>query len=150
MMLRWIPQWYELDWTVVVGDIDWFILSHDTFANGIFHDEEDYPATKIKITSITHPILGDIRGIIPIGLDYTIYLSNGDILTVNAEEKPGQIYDSKYKVDDWTFAIGVEVLEENGRLPHYEHEYERVIARENRRNRYKALLGITTTPWDRG
>ncbi len=83
-------------------------------------------------------------------MDYTIYLSNGDILTVNAEEEPGQIYDSKYKVDDWIFAIGVEVLEENGRLPHYEHEYERVIACENRRNRYKALLGITNAPWDRG
>ena len=41
MMLRWIPQWYELDWTVVVGDIDWFILSHDAFVNGMFHDEED-------------------------------------------------------------------------------------------------------------
>ena len=53
-MLRWIPQWYELDWTVVVGDIDWFILSQDTFVNGMFHDEEDYPATKIKITSMNH------------------------------------------------------------------------------------------------
>jgi len=27
MTLRWIPQWYELDWTIVVGDTDWFILS---------------------------------------------------------------------------------------------------------------------------
>ena len=51
MKLRWIPQWYELDWTVVVGDIDWFILSQDRFINGFVHDEDD--ATKLKIKSIT-------------------------------------------------------------------------------------------------
>lgn len=148
MKLRWIPQWYELDWTVVVGDIDWFILSQDRFINGFVHDEDD--ATKLKIKSITHPVLGDVRGIITIGLDYTIYLCNGEILTINAEEEPGKIYESKYKVDDWTFVVGVEVLEEKGRLPRYEHEYERVVARESDINRYKTLLGIPTAPWDRG
>ena len=40
MTLRWIPQWYELDWTIVVGDTDWFILSDEMFNNGIVHDEE--------------------------------------------------------------------------------------------------------------
>jgi len=72
MTLRWIPQWYELDWTIVVGDTDWFILSDEMFNNGIVHDEESITATKLKIQSITHPVLGDIKGIIAIGLDYTI------------------------------------------------------------------------------
>jgi hypothetical protein len=147
MTLRWIPQWYELDWTIVVGDTDWFILSDEMFNNGIVHDEESITATKLKIQSITHPVLGDIKGIIAIGLDYTIYLANGELLTVNAEEEPGKIYESEYKVDNWTFEVSVQVLDDKGRLPCYEHDYERVIANERRIDRYKALLGITTAPW---
>ena len=41
----------------------------------------------------------DIR-IIAIGLDYTIYLSDGTVLEVNAEEEPGKIYDSSLVIND--------------------------------------------------
>ncbi len=46
---------------------------------------------RTEIISIDHIQLGRIKGIIAIGLDYTIYLWEGEVLYVNAEENPGKI-----------------------------------------------------------
>jgi hypothetical protein len=42
MILTWEPCWYELDQTIIVGDIDYFYFDRDerTFANG-FPSSED-------------------------------------------------------------------------------------------------------------
>lgn len=58
---------------------------------------------KAEILKITHPELGAIKGIITIGLDYSIYLSDGNVIIVNAEETPGKIYDSRYVISGWSF-----------------------------------------------
>lgn len=76
MIVKWEPYWYELDQCIVVGDIDFFYLRKDNlyFANGL--NSECYEReVKAEILKITHPELGDIRGIITIGLDYTEQIS---------------------------------------------------------------------------
>lgn len=158
-ILKWIPEWYELDWNIIVGDIDLFTLKGDCFLNGFMREEEASDTVRLKILSITHPVLGALKGIVAIGLDYTVYLSDGRILTVNAEEEPGHIYDTSLVIDDWTCEVKASILEEGLRLPVYnddnddaepERELERCAAREEKIVRYKKLLGLTEAPWDKG
>lgn len=42
MIVKWEPGWYELDQTVVVGDIDLFYLTDDNryFSNGLLSPEK--------------------------------------------------------------------------------------------------------------
>ncbi len=87
VIVKWIPQWYELDRSIVV---------------------------KAKILSINHLELGDIKGIITIGLDYSIYLSDGSIIIVNAEESPGDIENSKHVVREWEFDVQINIIEKTG------------------------------------
>lgn len=101
MIVKWEPDWYELDQCIVVGDIDFFYLRKDNlyFANGL--NPKLYECeVKAEILKITHPELGNIRGIITIGLDYSIYLGDGTVMIVNAEENPGKIYNSQYVVSE--------------------------------------------------
>lgn len=93
MTVKWEPYWYELDQSVVVGDIDLFYLSKDglSLMNGAVRKDDREVGARIE--RITHPELGEVRGIITIGLDYTIYLSDGTALLVDAEESPGKLYD---------------------------------------------------------
>lgn len=151
MILKWTPFWYELDETIIVGDVDWFcITDKGTFKNGCYSANEVYPAAKMEIVRITHPVLGDIKGIVTIGLDYTIYLNSGETIIVNAEEEPGKIYDTDYLVNEWSFDVLVNVIEEGSiTIPLYSG-IDRIIESEKRRCRYKSLLGIETASWDKG
>ena len=79
-----------------------------------------------------------------IGLDYTIYLADGTVLEVNAEEQPGKIYDSSVLVDDWTFDVEVALVDEADSPEHDKKETLKDAA-----SRYKILLGITEAPWER-
>ena len=153
MIVRWKPQWYELDQSIVVGDVDLFYLSKDMlyFAND-FADDNDCEV-KAKILSINHLELGDIKGIITIGLDYSIYLSDGNILIVNAEESPGDIENSRYFIREWDFDVQVSIIEKTGlsskeRLKMLDSVEEKVL-RQERIKRYKALLDLTEADWDR-
>lgn len=153
MIVRWKPQWYELDQSIVVGDVDLFYLSKDMlyFAND-FADANDCEV-KAKILSINHLELGDIKGIITIGLDYSIYLSDGNILIVNAEESPGDIENSKYFIREWDFDVQISIIEKTGlsskeRLKMLDSVEEKVL-RQERIKRYKALLELTEADWDR-
>ena len=103
MIVKWKPAWYELDQSIVVGDIDLFYLSGDYlyFWNDLIRDNDC--EVKAEILSISHSELGDIKGIITIGLDYSIYLSNGSEIIVNAEESPGDIVNSECVVREWDF-----------------------------------------------
>lgn len=146
MNLIWTPFWYELDQCIVVGDIDYFFLSKDKthFLNG-GSSEDDYEI-RAEIMSIKHKILGNLKGIITIGLDYTFYLANGERLQVNAEETPGKIYDSQYSIEDWGFDVVVKIYEETGmsskqRLNTMNRNELKVLSQKRTEN-YKELLNI--------
>ncbi|MCH5270351.1 MAG: hypothetical protein J1E83_06330 [Lachnospiraceae bacterium] len=152
VIVRWKPQWYELDQSIVVGDVDLFYLSKDMlyFANG-FADDNDCEV-KAKVLSINHLELGDIKGIITLGLDYSIYLSNGNIIIVNAEESPGTIENSKYVVREWGFEVQINIIEKTGlsskeRLKMLGSNEKKVLQQECIK-RYKALLDLAEADWD--
>ncbi len=147
MILKWTAAWYELDQTIVVGDKAWFYLPSDENKHSFFSDlyqSNSFIRKRLEIMRITHPLLGDVWGIVTIGLDYTIYLSDGTVLEVNAEEHPGQIYDSSVVIDDWTFDVEVNVLDEADMPENVKPETLKEAA-----SRYKALLGITEASWER-
>ena len=62
------------------------------------------------------------------------------MLEVNAEEEPGQIYNSSLVIDDWAFDVQVRVLNEADDIPE-----DRTLKDAIRR--YKALLGLTDASW---
>ena len=143
MILKWTAAWYELDQTIIVGDKDWFYLlkceNSLSFANGLGYGCDIQK--KLEIVRIKHPILGDVRGIVTIGLDYTVYLMNGVFMIVNAEEHPGKIRDSSIVIDNWSFDVEVNVLDETANLMEGKTLNEAV-------RRYKSLLGLTEASWE--
>ena len=158
MNIKWEPYWYELDQSIVIGDIDLFYLTKDNcyFSYGL--SSENYECeVKAEILKITHPELGDIKGIITIGLDYSIYLSDGNVIIVNAEENPGKIYDSQYVVSGWSFDVQINIIEKTVRkVTEINNEQEALSVneqkaqRQERIKRYKNLLGISKADWDKG
>ena len=143
MILKWTAAWYELDQTIIVGDKDWFYLSSDEKNHSFFNElyqSNSFIHKKLEIEKVIHPVLGDVRGIVAIGLDYTIYLTDGTVLEVNAEEEPGQIYNSSLIIDDWTFDVEVSILDEAYDIPE-----DRTL--QDAARRYKALLGLTEASW---
>ena len=147
MVLKWSAAWYEQDQTIIVGDKAWFCLPSDEKNHSFitdFYQRNSFIRKKLKIKKITHPVLGNVRGIVTIGLDYTIYLADGTMLEVNAEEQPGQIYDSSVVIDDWTFDVEVALIDEAD-----SPEYDKKETLKDSVRRYKELLGITEAPWER-
>ena len=157
MNIKWEPYWYELDQSIVIGDIDLFYLTKDNcyFSYGL--SSENYECeVKAEILKITHPELGDIKGIITIGLDYSIYLSDGNVIIVNAEENPGKIYNSQYVVNGWNFDVQINIIEKTVRtVTEINNEQETLSVneqkaqRQERIKRYKNLLGISKADWDK-
>ena len=149
MILKWTAAWYEEDQTVIVGEKGWFSLPKDDnscfYTGGSFPDREKWQ--KMEIIRITHSVLGDVKGIVTIGLDYTIYLMNGTILEVNAEEHPGEIYDSPLVINDWTFDVEVKLLDNTEDAESTEHNSRK--KRKAFADQCKALLGISEAPWER-
>ena len=96
--------------------------------------------------------IGEIRGVITIGLDYSIYLSDGTEIIVNAEENPGKIYNSQYVVSKWCFDVQIHIIEKTGltaieRQRMYNHNEQKKLWQERIR-RYKALLGLSKADWE--
>ncbi|MBQ8959833.1 MAG: hypothetical protein IJ071_01250 [Ruminococcus sp.] len=147
MILTWKASWYELDQTIIVGDKDWFYLLSDDTDHSFFSDlyqSNSFIRKELRIERITHPILGDVRGIVTIGLDYTIYLADGRVLEVNAEEDPGHIYDPSVVIDNWTFDVEVTFINEKDLAGNVKKR-----SLKDTVSRYKVLLGITEAPWER-
>ena len=153
MDLKWKANWYELDQAIVVGDIDYFYLTKD---NNFFASDLDslneLRVVKAKIQKITHPELGDVKGIITFGLSYKIYLADGNEITVDAEERPGAIEHSTdtYIVNQWIFDIQIDLIEE---LQMTKEDYINAAKANKQRltetkKKYKELLGLTEVPWD--
>jgi len=147
MILTWEPNWYELDQTVIVGDIDYFYLDKDekTFANDFTSSEDK--EVRGEIIKITHRELGELLGVLTIGLSYKFFLKDGKSIQVDAEENIGQIeYPNDIKVNDWLFNVKLNVLEVTG-LSSQERtkrtmKPERLKLEKERKERYKRLLNI--------
>ncbi len=126
----WVPGWYELDPSLEVGLADEFafwrvvpdhllgpvaLVLYNTLWN-----PEDAVVAHGTISAIRHPELGEIRKVDTRGLDYTITLTDGTEVLVNAEEEPGKLYErgggdwakSSRLVSDWRFIVEFAVLME--------------------------------------
>jgi hypothetical protein len=115
MIVQWIPCWYDLDPTLIVGDQGYFYLTKDmrNLATALSSDDEHEVIA--SVVSITHSELVNVKAIDCNGLDYFIYYDNGKILTVCSEENPGMIHKGEFKfLNDWTFKIEIELLEDTG------------------------------------
>ena len=113
----WIPAWYELDPSIVVGVAEEFVF-HQTAANEALKfysgaKENDAVKATGTISAIKHNVLGDIESVDAQGLDYTLVLQDGRRLLVNAEENPGLVYEwvddswqpSDMVITDWTLTV---------------------------------------------
>lgn len=145
-------QWYELDQCMVVGDVDFFYLTNEqSFAK--FITEPDVYEVKAEIVSINHAQLGKIRGIITLGLDYTIYLWDGRVLSVDAEEQPGKVYNDGFDIKEWKFDIEMKIIEKTGLTANERISMttpdERKILHNQRIKNYKRLLGISYAEWEK-
>ena len=77
-------------------------------------------------------------------MDYAIYLDDGNIIIVNAEESPGDFESSEYIVNEWGFDVDINIIEKTGltsieRLKMLGHN-EMKVREQERIRRYKALL----------
>ena len=113
----WIPAWYELDPSIVVGVTEEFVF-HKTAAYEALKfysgaKENDAVKATGTISAIKHNVLGDIESVDAQGLDYTLVLQDGRRLLVNAEENPGLVYEwvddswqpSDMVITDWTLTV---------------------------------------------
>jgi hypothetical protein len=96
---KYLINFYELDSPIAVNITGtWSAIVR----NGvIMMNTNDDASTLLRATvlEISHPKLGNIRGLDTEGLDYTIALENGNILKLEAEETPGLLYDCNEKLD---------------------------------------------------
>lgn len=149
MIIEWIPNWYEADQCIVMGDEDLFYLTYD---NRFADFDKDAYEIRAEIISIKHPQIGSIKGIITIGLDYTIYLCDGRVLEVNAEEYPGEIYNEKIDIKEWKIDVEINVVERTGLTLGERMQMMSPKERKTRHNqtvdKYKRLLDISYAEWD--
>lgn len=114
----WMPGWYELDQTLVVGERQkfWFFQSpppecqqlgeHVDF---VFFNQLDSTRNCVvryaRILEMHHPQLGPLLRVDTDGLDYIFFPVDGEELVVNAEETPGSVYDSNLSVENWSVFV---------------------------------------------
>ena len=150
MIVEWIPSWYELDQCIVAGDVDLFYLSNENCFVDDFNRDAD--EVRAEILTINHKQLGRIKGIITIGLDYTIYLWDGRVLNVNAEEDPGKIYNDSINIEVWKFDVEVNIVERTGftlgERVQIMTPTERKALHNQLIEKYKRLLDISYAEWD--
>jgi len=144
MIIKWSPFWYALDQSIVIGDIDYFYIQKDwkDFANGGVSKQDH--EVEAEIISISHGVLGGIKGVLTEGLDYLVFLKNGEIVEVNAEEQPGVVSNGPTNIMYWSMEVELHILKKTGltsqdridRLTRAEIEE----ANRERQARYKHLL----------
>lgn len=151
LKLNWEPYWYDLDQTVIVGDKDFFYINNNGkgFANGfVSNDDKEVLGEVVKIT---HSELGELLGILSIGLSYKFFFEDGTFIQVDSEQEPGYIEHrttSKLNVSNWFFKVELNVLEETGfssqkRLDSLQKTETNKLKKE-REERYKRLLNINS------
>lgn len=110
----WVPGWYELDQTLVLGQRQklWFFITppHDLSLDGpspdyVFFNQLDSTTNCqirfARVTEMVHPKIGPLQRIDTDGCDYLFFPVDGQEIVVNAEEEPGQTYDDNLNVDQW-------------------------------------------------
>jgi hypothetical protein len=126
----WVPGWYELDPPLEVGQTGEFAFWHVVpdhlrgpepmvIYNTLWRPE-DAVVARGTITALRHPELGEIQKVDTRGLDYTITMSDGTQLLINAEEEPGQAYErvggewvrSSRVITTWRFVLEFAALSE--------------------------------------
>ncbi len=117
----WVPGWHRLDQSVELGQSGrfWFHASQSGLTNSV---DQPGPATlsffncldsaerqsevrSAKVIGIWHPELGALQRIDTAGLDYAFWTAAGEELIVNAEETPGEIYDTDLKIGQWEVEV---------------------------------------------
>lgn len=150
MFVEWTPKWYELDQCIVVGDVDLFYFSNEKCFSDDFN--RDAYEVRAEIISINHTQLGKIKGIITIGLDYTIYLWDGRVLYVNAEENPGKIENEAIDIKEWKMDVEIKLVERTGFTLGERVQIMNPTEKKSLHNqlveKYKRLLGISYAEWD--
>lgn len=113
----WIPGWYELDQTLVLGERQkyWFFQDPPEampLAKEVelaFYNQLDSTRNCVvryaRIVEMYHPVLGPLLKIDTDGLDYIFFPVEGEEVVVNAEEEPGSIYDGDHSINDWTVMV---------------------------------------------
>ncbi|MDB5300808.1 MAG: hypothetical protein JWO87_2471 [Phycisphaerales bacterium] len=117
----WFPYWYELDQSISVGqvaDFDFFKdppgnVAHDgrrVFYHGNWQEKYRhlFEKRRLRILGIRHPTLGPIQSIDTFGMDYTFTMTDGRVRKVEAEGKPGSVYDHPEPIADWRIYVEVE------------------------------------------
>ena len=113
----WSPGWYKLDQSLIVGQRQkfWFFAKPPSdddqpFVDFMFFNQMTTSANaQIRyavVRDIEHAELGPLQRVDTEGLDYIFYPVDGTGYVVNAEEKPGAIYDEKELViNDWSVIV---------------------------------------------
>ena len=143
LTVSWIPGWYELDQTVVVGQRDFFYFYHQdqipvVGGQRFFYFQKDgtrplategvvpqelvfangrYDSdfeVRATITRIYNSVFGEIRGILADGLDYRVVTADGRAFKVEAEEDPGLVYALGRHLQDQHFIVHLADVERTG------------------------------------
>ncbi|PSL41026.1 hypothetical protein B0H99_103160 [Planomicrobium soli] len=145
MRITWRPEWYGLDQTVIVGDIDYFYLSknENAFAKG--DASEENKKVYAEIIKIVHRELDEVKGLYTEELSYRIFLDHNSFIQVDAEENVGEVeYPLGCKIRDWEFEIELRIhkIFENSSLDCMNMCTEEALlaAKTQRAEKYKRLL----------
>ena len=121
----WVPGWYELDQTLVLSERQklWFfqtppaeLETHGPTPDFVFFNQLDSTTNCqvrfARVVKMVHPQMGALQRIDTDGCDYLFFPVDGEEIVVNAEEEPGQIYDSDLTVDQWVVQVTLEEVSE--------------------------------------
>ena len=120
----WKPFWYDLDYSIAVGEIGYFkfIKNFDMVKFATAVDDEQGEKMKIKILKISNAELGNIVKIDTeiISLSYLFYTDDNHYIQIDAEQTPGLIEnhsvlirnstEEKY-LEDTNFFVEIEILQ---------------------------------------
>ncbi|MDQ3622002.1 MAG: hypothetical protein M3463_05875 [Verrucomicrobiota bacterium] len=133
---EWCPAWYDLDQPLRAGERKKLLFfveppeharaeivrHHSTppdavLFSGLANNGQWYELIG-EVVSIHNSDFGAISSISSEGFDYIIDLASGDRITVNCEERPGEIFESDRVVSDWTMTVHIRPTENAGANEH--------------------------------
>ncbi len=89
---RYQLNYYELDLPIASNYRSRWPAIEDDGCIIINTNSEDSLLFDCVVQSISHPMLGNIQGMFPVGLDYTVVFEDFSQLQLEAEETPGMLY----------------------------------------------------------
>lgn len=119
----WTPSWYEMDQSLSVGIKQKFWFFQDKPSHGdqedielAFFNQLDSEVNSVtrfaEIVEIYHDVLGPLARVDTDGLDYIFVPIEGSEIFVNAEEEPGNAYDTEFEIEDWTLLVTLQNVSE--------------------------------------